>query len=845
MTLAEYIQNEIFLPRLKTHRVLVVYDETRRYRDACEALASEQCAFIDTASRPFSSRLKAMECWREMLADTTFQSQMLIYCPEPAPKTDEAKQRHPFASYAALGQSFPAKPSDDYKMICMGFLPDRAVEIEQLFDQDSSPGFDLIDNLAGGTQSHPRLQSIYGTADLTAIIPEFLVAENDSPKSLHEDDHAMTEMRGCLERTLGMPVNQQISNPATLRDKLWQYLLVSEFLDDLPQKARERFKELPRAEGVQVSFARKICSALRKTRDWREVYRDRATKIEDQLDLEKECEDFVELGRIDTFSFEEIRFLGLAMRAVRACEYDQARSIYDRHHNSLWAEEGERHLLWRILEEGLTTIQEIGRASEILKQIDGSGAVLCKAYANEFIKVEKAYRSLEEIAAQTIHGYDEVEAIIDATRENYLNYFNNLQERLLKATEVEGWPLQSMAHNHSTYTDCVAPLLREGKKVVYFLIDALRLDLAEDLRQQLNLGQIKSSFVCAQLPCVTRFGMAALLPEAETKLRFEKEDSGLEPYYAGSKCETRAKRLDAIASYVGRDKVSSSNLKDFLAQVRTKKGRESFESKAKNLDLFVLTSTELDNQGEGQASAPMRFLSEVIQDLMVATNKLSTLGFDAAVIATDHGFVYFGDMETGHHCAEPAGEWNLKKRRCLIGSGDQGPGQTRFTTSAISIPTDDPSFMVPRGLAMYQKGNGYFHEGLSLQESIVPRVVIHFPKTAAARTSKLEVALSCVKKTFSSRVISVTLTGPEIGDFFQENPKIRLIALQDKNEVGRPYAGSGIDTSANLVTVPEAPEKITLRLSEEAQEGTIYIKAIDPMTDKVLDSIELTYKPFV
>jgi len=846
MTLSEHIQNEIFLPRLKAHRVLVVYDASGQYREVCEQTGSEQCALIDTAGHPFSSRLQAMTRWKEMLADTTLKSKMLIYCPEAAPKTDEERQRHPFASYAALGQSFPAKPSDEYKEICMTFLPGRAVEIEQLFAEEATPGFDLIDNLAGGTQSHPRLQSIFDTADLSAIIPQFLVAENQSSKSLHDDGPAVAELRGCLERTLGMPVNQQVSNPGTLRDKLWQYLLVSEFLDDLPPKAREVFSELPRAEGVQVGFARKLCHSLRSNRDWREVYREQALKIEAQLGLEKACEDFVELGSVDTFSFEEVRFLALAMRAVSAGEYEQARSICGRHHNGLWAEEGERHLLWRILTEGLTTIQEIGRAREILKQLDGSGSALCKAYAHEFIKVEKSYRSLEEIAAQTLTGYDEVEAIIESTRDNYQNYFNNLQERLLKATEVEGWPLQSIAHNHSTYSDCVAPLLREGKKVVYLLIDALRMDLAEDLCQQLNLGQIKSSYVCAQLPCVTRFGMAALLPEAENKLRFEKEGSSLEPYYAGSKCDTRSRRLDVIASYAGHEKVESSNLKDFLTQVRTKKGRESFESKAKNMDLFVLTSTELDTQGEGHASAPMRFLSEIIQDLLVAISKLGPLGFEAAVIATDHGFVFFGDMETGNQCDEPAGEWNLKKRRCLIGSGDEGPGQTRFATSAISIPTDDPSFMVPRGLAMYQKGNGYFHEGLSLQESIVPRVVIHFPKTRSTQASNLEVALSCTKKTVSNRMISITLTGPEMGDLFQEQAKIRIVVVQGKEEVGRAYAGKGVDTSANLVTVPESPERITICLSEATKEGSIQIKAIDPITDrKLCDSIELNYKTYL
>ena len=371
------------------------------------------------------------------------------------------------------------------------------------------------------------------------------------------------------------------------------------------------------------------------------------------------------------------------------------------------------------------------------------------------------------------------------------------------------------------------------------------LDLAEDLCKQLESGQINRGYVCAQLPCVTRFGMAALLPEAENRLRFEKDGSSLVPMYNGSTCDTRSRRLEAISAYAGTDKVQSANLKDFLSRIRTKKGRASFESKMKQTDLFLLTSTELDTQGEGHASSPMRFLSEIIEDLMIAFTKLGHLGFDAAVIATDHGFVFYEDMETGNLCAEPSGEWNLKKRRCLIGSGDQGPGQHRFATSAISIPTDDPSFMVPRGLAMYHRGNGYFHEGLSLQESVVPRIVLHFPKTAPSRPSTLEVALSCVKKSFSSRMISVTLTGPDIADFFAESPKVRVIAVQGRTEVGRPCAGTGVDTSANLVVVQEAPAKITLRLEEEAKEGPIHIKAIDPLTDKELNSIELTYKPLV
>ena len=100
-----------------------------------------------------------MARWKEMLADTTFQSQMLIYCPEPEPKDGcEEKQRHPFASYGALGQSFPENPATNTKKSAWAtcrIVPSRS---SNSLPRRVRRDFDLIDNLAGGTQSHPRLQ---------------------------------------------------------------------------------------------------------------------------------------------------------------------------------------------------------------------------------------------------------------------------------------------------------------------------------------------------------------------------------------------------------------------------------------------------------------------------------------------------------------------------------------------------------------------------------------------------------------------------------------------------------------------------------------------------------------
>ena len=58
---------------------------------------------IFTGKRPVSSRQEAMERWKEMVGDTTYQGQMLIYCQDPAPKDNGERQQHPFASYAIAG----------------------------------------------------------------------------------------------------------------------------------------------------------------------------------------------------------------------------------------------------------------------------------------------------------------------------------------------------------------------------------------------------------------------------------------------------------------------------------------------------------------------------------------------------------------------------------------------------------------------------------------------------------------------------------------------------------------------------------------------------------------------
>lgn len=838
------------MPRLMDKRILVVYDEHNRYKDICASFASDQCRVIFTEKRPVSSRQEAMERWKEMAEDTTYQSQMLIYCQDAPPKNNNERQQHPFSSYAAVGASFPnpSRASDEYKMLCYGFLKDRVTEIDQLFAAGEEPGFDLIDNLAGGSYSHPRLQSLFGTADASKIIPDFLVPPSATiHKELNNTTDWLGELTQLLERTLGLKLHPQITKAAVIREKIWMYLLFSEFVNDLPCKVPQALASIPKAVGAHLHFATSLCSGLRQHTEKKEAYREAAQKVEDDLDLIRECEGIVDLGRMDTFAFEEKSFLAQSAMAVRTNQWDIARAILDAHKKSLWAEEGERRLLWRILELGLDTLEHIKRAEMLLMHVGHTGKELCDVFDSELLKVDRAYRNLEEAAAQTYEGYEEIEHIVQVTRDSYRNHFNQLQTKFLSAVQREGWPLHDMAANNSTYDSQVDPLLRNGKRAVYFLIDALRLDLAQDLESSLHEHQIKRLLACAQLPCITKFGMASLIPEADTRLKFSQEGVEVVPLYDGKIVDSRQSRLEVFDAKLN-DRVSTSNLSTFLENTKTSVMLNTFKNGIKSTDLLILTSTELDQLGEGSSTENLQLIPSVMRKLKLALSRCVQLGFDTAVIATDHGFLWVEDTGAGTVCTKPAGDWLVAKRRCLIGMGDDSPGTIKFSTKELSIPTELPSIVVPKALATFSKGSGYFHEGISLQESLVPCLVVNFTKTAAPvnESKNPGIELSRKKSRFSSRIVSVNISWPGSPDMFSEAYEFKLAAFQNREEIGYPSSGQQVDSTSGLVKIKQGESiKVSLRLKDCAVEGAVQIKAINPSTEKVIDSLALEFETHV
>ncbi|MFD2301677.1 PglZ domain-containing protein [Roseibacillus ishigakijimensis] len=847
MTFAEHIRDSVFHARLKDKRILVVFDPARRYHEICLSLANEHCTVVDAGNRPLSSRLDAMKVWQSLCEDTSHQSQLLIYVPEEAPVDNAAKRVHPFTAFIQCGTLFPRNPRDDYQQLCYSYCKDRRKEIDQLFAAGEPPILSHIDSLQDGANAIPRLKGIFGTGEFTKILSRFLAPSSEIEQNLTESSDWVTEFRSLTQRTIEFQFDSRATKPPTIREKLWQYLLFSEFAHDLPSDLPEGLSHLPKASGSATSLVIELCDELRKNDDTKESYRDEANRIQEELKLEEECASLNDLGERDTFAFEEARFLNKAVTAINAGSYNIASEILETHRHSLWTEEGERRLLWKIVELSLRTFHEIEATQEKLKQVPGKGSDLCQFYQNEFSRVDRYHREFEQAIDEIDQASAEVEKVADKVHSQYRVFFNQLQDRLLTEITSEGWPFEKVAANATLFDRLVRNYLNEGKRVAYLMVDALRLELAQQLEYNLSQSyETKLELSAAQLPCVTRFGMAALLPEADTKLQFRSANGKLEPFHGDTQVTTRSARLDVIHKAFG-ERFREMRMDDFLKNNSKETKRKALKKECEKADLLVITSTELDEAGESSLSL-RNHLRNVLRQIHQSIEAAAQLDYDIAIVATDHGFIWLDELDAGSTISKPSGKWLLDKRRCLIGSGDEAPDSIRLVPQAISLPTEEPYFIAPRKLAVYRKGSEYFHEGLSLQESLVSSLEVHLGSNKSQhQTKKLpELDLTRKRNKVSGRIVAVNLSWPGSASLLDESTQFLLVALQDGEVVGTPSSNEAVDSSTGLVRIaPGNAIKVSLRLTDEAKEGPIKIRVRDVKTERDVAKLDLVYEPTI
>lgn len=827
MSIAEFIRESVLRPRLKQAGALVVYDPDGRYREQCFDLAGDKIRVVDTSESSIESREAALLALREVGHPQMPVDGVLIYVPRKQPETDEEKQGDPFALYGECGAVFPQNDGDEYLSLCLRARPDYATEIRQVFANTAgAPTFAVIDAIGGGV-SWPQLRATLRVESGREILAALLAPSTTQSAALKEQEGWAQEARDFLRATLGMSVKTRGKTWSALADELWRYVLFSEFVFDLPVALPVPLQGVPHAPIEARSIVEDVCERLRSDPKSCAIYIERAEAIQAELNLSDLCGAIEDLGERDTFSFEERTLLRAAIKGIVTGDADATRRMLMRQRSSVWLGKGESQAQWDLIRAGLSLVEACDDFERQLPDHARSQTELIDFYLGSLREADRLQREFEQALGDFLDQHGLMHEVISQARARYRRLAEKVQGVFAKYVESTGWPPAGRLANADVFDRLVADRLKEsGRKVAYLMVDALRYELGVALEKLLaEDGPVELQAAYAQLPTITLVGMASLLPGALTGLNLSLENDALVPKLAGTTVGNVPQRMSVLSRRYG-DRFKEMTLNDFV------RGRPNI---AETVDLLVLRSTEIDSQLESNPETTLGLIPGTLKMIRVALHKLRGLGFQEAVIVTDHGFFLNAQAEAGDVCVKPQGAWSINAHdRMMLGAGSADGHSLVVNAEKVGIRGDFAQVAMPRSMAPYRSGHLYFHGGASLAEAVVPVLVarLDFASHAEQRKVMIELTYKNGAKRITTRlpVIEVMLLSD---DMFSQDVSLEILLEAEDgkgNVVGEPRPGGDVNPATNTVTLmPGIRKQIALRMNDEFR-GKFVVKALNPTT---------------
>jgi hypothetical protein len=830
MKIREFIQ-ETFRNRADKAGALVVYDAAKRYRDIVHSLAGDRCKVVDAGDSFIEAQDKAVATWASLGNPESADHRLIVYVPMQPPRTADQCCHDPFSGIAASSDWFPKSDDDSYQSLCERAKPEHRDKIRDLFAA-GTPDLPTVDAVEGGN-NWPQLRTLLGVESTAEIVVALLVPSEGQKKKLAGTESWLPEARQLLAEQFGFTPKTKTKKWDPVADEFWRFLLFSEFALDLPSGLPESLARVPRAKPGTEPSVNRICDALREEK-YSTEYIAQADRVSAELSLEERMRDVTNLGQRDTFPFEERTFLRQYVQSLLSGGWGRASEIADRRRESVWVKYTDRGMLWTIA----------GRARELLvaaSDVERDLAANAKSledlitfYTARAYRLDQALREMEQAVADTYGETDGVEDLLDAAGKRFRQVAEAAQRRLIECVSKEGWPAGGRLRATQVFDSVVAPLLENrGKRIALVFVDALRFELAVALERQLAAGYTcRLQWTCANLPTITSVGMASLLPKADGNLVLRVENDNLVPTLAGKPVRTPPERLAYVRQFYG-DRAAMLELDEVLT---LKPGGKKKADPLDGIDLLLIKTTDIDEQGEIDAGNLCVFMPHVLAKLIAVVGKLKKLAFHHVIFATDHGFVLYPALEAGDVVEKPAGDWVQVKDRCMLGRGAPNPETMLFAREQVGIQGDFESCLVPRTFGTFNKRHPYFHGGLSLQEAVTPVIEVDLGIQEAVGQSALDVQLryrgeSSGMVTTRRPVLDVSVFG---GELFSSEVSFRLEARAKVGEkiavVGEAASCAYVDPATGVVKVKAGQAvKVPLRVIEDFA-GWMEVRAVDPET---------------
>jgi hypothetical protein len=533
-------------------------------------------------------------------------------------------------------------------------------------------------------------------------------------------------------------------SPAGLVSLLSRWLMAVEFVHDLREPPQTPELQSLAKLGPFEKECRRLAARCRA--ELPDIYEELALEFQDHLGAERLAHGPGALGSIDTFSFEEAATREAALKALARSDWDTAHAFATERTPAkcFWVQRDPKlGRTWEVIQ----LAADAGRAFvEHAGGLAGSASLeeAVDRYVERLAEVDRRHRVFEQraraVLSSDLSDFGALLEVLRTVRQGY-RAWADATNRAFHALCVSRGPLPSVSYRQrSVFEQVVQPSLEQGGKTAFFLVDALRFEMAQALGEELKREKYTVSLKgrLAELPTETRIGMNALAPVAQNgrlRLAFSGENLiGLRAgEYVVSDPAGRVRCMRERGLGGGADDLELEEFHEL--DLNALKGRLSPQA-----SLVVVRSRELDTAGEN--GLHLATFEGTLALLKSALSLLRQAGVERFVIASDHGFLLQdGSSEAAPFPGgEPAG-----RRHALLSqrSGSNNADQLEVSFADLEYEAEPERYLLFRAdtvvWSQQARPAPFVHGGNSLQERVIPVLVVEHAARRGKTASKYEV----------------------------------------------------------------------------------------------------------
>ena len=454
-------------------------------------------------------------------------------------------------------------------------------------------------------------------------------------------------------------------------------------------------------------------------------------------------------------------------------------------------------------------------------------------YVTSYFRVDQYYR-LFYMHFDRVQNDVLKKDIRQIVENNYSNWFlSGLSIQWLSALKeelVDRWEIDGIQQQKDFFNDVIADGLKKSDraKVFVFISDALRFEIAQQLKEELvssRTGSVELQSMLGVLPSYTKLGMASLLPgesiEIDDKARVLVDGKG-------------------TAGIEDRENILKSKESSSVAvkwNVLSAMSREEARNLIKGARVVYIYHDVIDSVGD-QAKTELKTFEAVekaLVEIKDAINRIcNELWGTRIYITADHGFIYKRDPleESDKLKKEEIKVIDSSRRFMLTDHREEIDGALTFNLTSLLdkeyyaiVPNGNMRFKVQGG------GANFVHGGASLQEIVVPLLEYKHvrPKNLDEdqKPRPVEVELTNVNRVISNNIFVLNFFQAEkVGG--RITPRRIKVAVWDSenNKISDEnlFIADSVSDKAS-----ERQFKITLRLKkgDYDKEKDYYLKLID------------------